>query len=63
MPFTDSRMIRQTFEASQSMLQNLFMMTPYAYRTAKEDRERLSQTESLTITAEFLIRVYTKIIP
>ncbi len=60
---TDSRMIRQTFEASQSMLQNLFMMTPYAYRTAKEDRERLSQTESLTITAEFLIRVYTKIIP
>jgi len=39
----------------------LFMMTPYAYRTSREDRERvLSLTEVIT-DAEFIIDVYEKI--
>ena len=39
----------------------LFMMTPYAYRTGREDRERVLSLESLVTEAEFCIAVYRKI--
>ena len=39
----------------------LFMMTPYAYRTSKEDRERVLALSSVSTEIEFIIDVYEKI--
>ena len=36
------------------------MMTPYAYRTKKEDRERVLSLDTLNTEVEFLIFVYKK---
>lgn len=38
----------------------LFMMTPYAYRTSREGRERLAATSSLTTEVEFYLYTYKK---
>jgi hypothetical protein len=35
-------------------------MTPYAWRTSKEDQARLKEKEQLEITAQFIIHVYRK---
>ncbi len=42
-------------------IESLFMMTPYAYRTSREDRERLLSLDTLTTEAAFRILVYEKI--
>ena len=39
----------------------LFMMTPYAYRTGREGRERVLSLNEVECEAEFLIGVYRKI--
>jgi len=39
---------------------NLFMMTPYCYRTPKEKSEILKKTNNITVSAEFKILVYKK---
>ena len=39
----------------------LFMMTPYAYRTSREDRERVLSLSSVTTEVEFIIDVYEKL--
>ena len=36
------------------------MMTPYAYRTSREGRERLAELTSLTTEVEFYLFVYRK---
>ena len=41
-------------------IHDLFMMTPYAYRTPKEARERLLSLNSLTTEVEFIVFVYKK---
>ena len=41
-------------------VRNLFMMTPYAYRTNSLGRERVLAAESLKCTADFRIFVYRK---
>lgn len=40
---------------------SLFMMTPYAYRTPREDKERVLSLSSVTTEIEFIIDVYEKI--
>ena len=40
---------------------SLFMMTPYAYRTLKEDKERVLSLSRVTTEIEFIIDVYEKI--
>ena len=42
-------------------VRSLFMMTPYAYRTPKEDKERVLSLSSVTTEIEFIIDVYEKI--
>lgn len=42
------------------MIRNLFMMTPYAYRTRESDRERLYATPSVTTEVAFRILTYRK---
>ncbi len=39
---------------------DLFMMTPYAYRTGKKERERLEGLQTLATRVEFLIDIYEK---
>ncbi len=50
------------FHADQAMIQNLFLMTPYAHRTSENDIRKLQSVQSLDITASFVIRVYRKTI-
>ena len=37
---------------------NLFTMTPYYYKTSKQDAEKLFQLETLTTTVHFAIEIY-----
>lgn len=43
---------------SHSDIQNLFSMTPYFYRTSREDKEKLGKLDSLKTGVEFDIFVY-----
>ena len=45
---------------SSDKISSLFMMTPYAYRTPKEARERLLSLESLETDIEFIVFTYEK---
>lgn len=42
-------------------IRNLFMMTPYYYKTGAEDQKKLSGLQSLDVTLEFGLAVYEKI--
>lgn len=46
---------------SPKMINNLFMMTPYAYRTRPSDRARGEALANLECTADFRIFVYKKL--
>ena len=46
---------------SSEKIRSLFMMTPYAYRTRSEDRERVLSLESLVTEVEFVVFVYKKL--
>ena len=41
-------------------IESLFMMTPYAYRTSREDRERLLSLDTLVTEVAFRLLVYEK---
>jgi 23S rRNA (guanine745-N1)-methyltransferase len=41
-------------------IRSLFMMTPYAYRTPRESRDRVLSLDKLTTEVEFEIFVYKK---
>ncbi len=41
-------------------IENLFKMTPYYYKTSKEDQQKLISVDSLSTKAEFGIRIYRK---
>ena len=45
---------------SAADIRNLFMMTPYAYRTAPADREKVLLLDNLQTDAHFIILVYRK---
>lgn len=44
----------------REMIQNLFMMTPYYYKTGAADQKKLERAESLTTSVEFCIAIYSK---
>ncbi len=46
---------------SPERIQNLFMMTPYAYRTKPGDRAKVEALKALECTADFRIFVYKKL--
>jgi 23S rRNA (guanine745-N1)-methyltransferase len=62
LPLMDEKTITASFTPDHETLAALFHMTPYAYKTGEEGMKRLAETEELTITAEFLIRIYEKTI-
>lgn len=41
-------------------IKNLFMMTPYYYKTSAEDQKKLDNTEKLSTETEFLVLSYIK---
>lgn len=41
-------------------IKNLFMMTPYYYKTSKKDQEKISLLNRLTVETEFLVLTYKK---
>ena len=45
---------------SAEMIQNLFKMTPYYYKTGIDDQNKISRIDYLETEAEFEIRVYRK---
>ncbi len=53
-------LISSTFAVDHDALSNLFLMTPYYYHTGRERSARLDAIESMSLTAEFLIRIYRK---
>lgn len=42
-------------------IKSLFMMTPYAYRTGKAERERIFSLDTLETDVEFIVFVYKKL--
>lgn len=52
--------IRYSIVLDNSMLKNLFMMTPYYYKTGKADQEKLDSIEKADITIEFGLAEYIK---
>ena len=48
------------FTIGKDQILNLFAMTPYAHRTPKESVRRLENVSDLSLTAEFIIRLYQK---
>ena len=46
---------------SREEINNLFMMTPYAYRTSPADKAKVALLENLDCTADFLTLVYKKL--
>ena len=53
-------MIENTAPLDQETLYQLFQMTPYAYKTSIEDKQRLLNIPMLDLTCQFRIRVYEK---
>ena len=54
---------RLTFEITvngQDMIQSLFSMTPYYWRTSKQDREKLEKLDTLTTSVDFDIFLFRK---
>ena len=49
-----------TLESNQDIY-NLFTMTPYYYKSSKEDAEKLLKLETLTTTVHFDIEIYKKV--
>jgi len=52
--------IENKFECKVEDLLNLFLMTPYAYKTSITGKNKLIASGGLNITAQFRIRVYKK---
>lgn len=46
---------------SQNDIKNLFMMTPYYYKTSEKDQKKIEKLDSLAVNAQFGISVYKKI--
>ncbi|MDE6671006.1 MAG: methyltransferase domain-containing protein [Ruminococcus sp.] len=59
--FVDRKRITYKFRLeSQQDIQSLFSMTPYYYRTGKNQQEKLSKLENLEITADFELLTYRR---
>lgn len=52
--------IEQVFTADREQLQNLFLMTPYAYRTSLRAAQKLESIHAVDITAQFILRIFQK---
>ncbi len=57
---TETKKIRYSITLSGEDKGNLFRMTPYYYKTGKEDQQKLENAESITTEIEFALLCYQK---
>ena len=57
---SDVRVRYEMHLTAKEEIKALFMMTPYAYRTGKEERERIFSLSELYTDADFYVLVYRK---
>ncbi len=60
--FSEIARERVTYSFTCDDVKSLFMMTPYAFKTSREDTAKLDTIESLEITADFDIFIYEKVV-
>lgn len=60
---SEYRNLSYTFNCEGAYLRSLFMMTPYAFKTSREDAAKIDLIPSLEISADFDIFVYEKKAP
>lgn len=59
--FVKATKLSRTIELSSNEdIQNLFKMTPYYYKTGKDDQSKINNLNSLKTQTEFEIRIYRK---
>ncbi len=58
--YLEIRPAQRTLTLSGQEIQDLFGMTPYAWKTSKEGRARLSALETLTVNADFRVHVFRR---
>ncbi len=46
---------------SNEDIKNLFMMTPYYYKTSQKDQQKLSELNTLAVETEFMVLTYKKL--
>lgn len=52
---------KQILLCTQEDVQNLFLMTPYYYKTGAADQKKLEAVHTLSVTTEFALAVYRKL--
>uniref|UniRef100_UPI0026314AD1 hypothetical protein n=1 Tax=uncultured Faecalicoccus sp. TaxID=1971760 RepID=UPI0026314AD1 len=55
----EERNIKKTFLVKE--VWELLEMTPYRYKTKKESLEKVKTLDSLTLTFDFIIRIWRKV--
>jgi 23S rRNA (guanine745-N1)-methyltransferase len=58
--FLGKKEVKNELHLKKEEIADLFMMTPYYYRTRAEDKKKILDREQMTIEAEFQILVYKK---
>ncbi len=57
-----ARQLQGTIELpTNEDVQNLFLMTPYYYKTGAKDQQKLARIDSLSVTTEFALVLYQKL--
>lgn len=54
------QIIRYDITVEGENIENLFLMTPYAYKTSQKSAEKIREIKTLETTVEFVIRVFDK---
>ena len=59
----ENREVKYKFVLNDTQsIKNLFMMTPYYYKTGEKEQARLNTLQSLGVSAEFSILIYKKLL-
>jgi 23S rRNA (guanine745-N1)-methyltransferase len=48
-------------EVKGEQIQNLFLMTPYVWKTSREDADKLSAVPALVTELDFILSVYRRV--
>lgn len=59
-PVESGKISKKIDIATTQDIKNLFLMTPYAYKTSKTDAEKLDRLDGLTTETEFIVSIYKK---
>ena len=53
--------VKEKIKVTGDDIENLFLMTPYYYKTSKQDQEKLKNLETLETTIEVMSAIYKKL--